>query len=129
MAAAGGNGPELHRILLRGYDRMDGRKEGQAFIAEGSPNETERYKLVAEGASGGLWDWDLIHDMVQMSREWSNLLGFEKPEIASYKDKWRSLIHHEDADRVMNNFHACLDNKQELYQCEYRMKFKNRKYK
>lgn len=129
MAAAGGNGPELHRILLRGYDWMDGRKEGQAFIAEGSPNETERYKLVAEGASGGLWDWDLIHDMVQMSREWSNLLGFEKPEIASYKDKWRSLIHHEDADRVMNNFHACLDNKQELYQCEYRMKFKNRKYK
>lgn len=108
---------------------MDGRKEGQAFIAEGSPNEIERYKLVAEGASGGLWDWDLIHDMVQMSREWSNLLGFEKPEIASYKDKWRSLIHHEDADRVMDNFYACLDNKQELYQCEYRMKFNNRKYK
>jgi diguanylate cyclase (GGDEF)-like protein/PAS domain S-box-containing protein len=108
---------------------MDRQTGGQYIKADNNQKEMERYKLVAEGASSGLWDWDLIRDKVLISKEWSNLLGFHDAEIDSYKEKWRSIIHRDDVDRVLENFNRCIDKKIELYQCEYRMKFKNNKFK
>lgn len=88
----------------------------------------ERYRLVIEGASNGLWDWDLTNDMVYISKEWSSMLGFEDQEISSYYIKWTSLIYKKDVERVHQNFNSCLAGKSQFYNGEYRIKLKNNRY-
>ncbi|WES33297.1 PAS domain S-box protein [Ruminiclostridium papyrosolvens DSM 2782] len=59
----------------------------------------ERYRLVVEGASDGLWDWDLVNDTVYISKEWSIMLGLGEEEICGYYEKWKKLIHPKDAKK------------------------------
>lgn len=88
----------------------------------------EGYKLVFEGASNMLWDWDLTNDRVYISKKWSNILDLEGQEICSYHEKWISHIHPKDVERVTLNINDCLAGKSPFYICEYRIKLRNNRY-
>ncbi len=88
----------------------------------------ERYKLISEGSSDGLWDWDLTNDTVHISKEWCEKLGFEEQEIPEYYKKWMKCIHPKDIKKVTSNFHRCLKEKSQFYIYEYRLKLKEGKY-
>ncbi|GEA32768.1 sensor domain-containing protein [Clostridium diolis] len=88
----------------------------------------ERYRLISEGSSDGLWDWDLSNDTVYISKEWSEMLGFEEQEIPKYHKKWIERIHPIDIKKVTSNLHRCFKEKSQFYICEYRIKLKEGKY-
>ncbi len=88
----------------------------------------ERYKLIVEGSSDGLWDWNLTTDTVYLSKEWGKRLGFEQQEISGYNRKWEQLIYPKDRKRVLSNLDRCMKERNRLYQCEYRLKLKSGKY-
>ncbi|WMJ85607.1 sensor domain-containing protein [Anaerocolumna sp. MB42-C2] len=88
----------------------------------------ERYRLVVEGASDGIWDWDLLKNSAYLSEDWSLMLGFEESEVLGYYDKWVDRIHPNDKKAVINNIKNCLNNKCSHYLYEYRIKLKTGKY-
>ncbi|WP_238883446.1 GGDEF and EAL domain-containing protein [Clostridium sp. YIM B02551] len=88
----------------------------------------ERYKLVIEGSSNGLWDWDLITDTVYISKVWREMLGFEERKTHQYYKKWTERIHPKDVKRATSTLHSCFKEKSQFYICEYRIKLNEGKY-
>ncbi|MEQ6359321.1 EAL domain-containing protein [Thermoanaerobacter thermohydrosulfuricus] len=88
----------------------------------------ERYRLVVEGASDGLWDWDLITDTAYISERWKDIIGFDKEVISNYRETWTKFIHPRDVKTVINNLRNHLEKKTPFYLCEYRIKTKDGRY-
>ncbi|MBV9848852.1 MAG: EAL domain-containing protein, partial [Armatimonadetes bacterium] len=59
-----------------------------------------RYALAARGANDGLWDWDLLTDVVYYSPRWKAMLGFAEDEIGTGLEEWFRRVHPEDLPGV-----------------------------
>ncbi|MFV9568044.1 EAL domain-containing protein [Thermoanaerobacter mathranii] len=88
----------------------------------------ERYRLVVEGASDGLWDWDLITDTAYISERWKDIIGLDKEVVNNYRETWTKFIHPKDVKTVINNLRNHLEKKTPFYLCEYRIKTKDGRY-
>jgi diguanylate cyclase (GGDEF)-like protein/PAS domain S-box-containing protein/putative nucleotidyltransferase with HDIG domain len=61
----------------------------------------ERYALALRGSSAGLWDWNCRTDDIYLSPRFKELVGYEDHEIENTLDRFVSLLHPEDSDRVL----------------------------
>jgi diguanylate cyclase (GGDEF)-like protein/PAS domain S-box-containing protein len=69
--------------------------------AENALRESEeRYALAARGANDGLWDWNLVADIIYFSPRWKATLGYQDDEIGSSPEEWFNRIHESDRDIV-----------------------------
>lgn len=96
-------------------------EEGER-TAEALRRSEERYALAIAGANDGIWDRDLTTGEVHFSPRWKNILGFEDHEIANDINEWKSRIHTDDYQRVMNSLESYLDGCLPSYEVEFRMR-------
>ena len=69
--------------------------------AENALRESEeRYALAARGANDGLWDWNLVANIIYFSPRWKATLGYQDDEIGSSPDEWFNRIHESDRELV-----------------------------
>jgi diguanylate cyclase (GGDEF)-like protein/PAS domain S-box-containing protein len=66
----------------------------------------ERYALAAQGANDGLWDWNLLTNVMYFSPRWKSMLGYLESEIGDKREEWLTRIHDSDRDRVKNELDA-----------------------
>jgi len=69
----------------------------------------ERYKIVLEGSSAGLWDWDLTTDTVHYSARFRGLLGAAESELTDTIVSFEERLHCDDHERVMAAWQDHLD--------------------
>src|SRR3984957_10421160 len=53
----------------------------------------ERYALAARGANDGLWDWNLLTNVMYFSPRWKSMLGYQEGEIGDKLEEWLNRIH------------------------------------
>lgn len=90
---------------------------------------SERLKLAIEGTGEGIWDWDLVHNRHTFSTELKKILGYAEYEDPGSQMDWRNLTHPEDVERVSQAISACLRDETPVYQCEYRLRARNGRWK
>lgn len=83
----------------------------------------ERFRLSMEGASDGIWDWDIVNNTLLFSRT-KEILGYEKNEIENSIEGWKSLIHKDDVKDAYGELNKYLSKKNHYYENEYRLRTK-----
>src|ERR1700680_3611412 len=73
---------------------------------EGLRESEERYALAARGANDGLWDWNVLDNVVYFSPRWKMMLGYQESEIGNSPEEWLGRIHVADRERVNNEIVA-----------------------
>src|SRR5258708_36990670 len=66
----------------------------------------ERYALAARGANDGLWDWNLLTNVMYFSPRWKSMLGYHEDEIGDKLEEWLDRIHDSDRERVKDELAA-----------------------
>jgi diguanylate cyclase (GGDEF)-like protein/PAS domain S-box-containing protein len=66
----------------------------------------QRYALAARGANDGLWDWNLLDDVIYFSPRWKIMLGYQEAEIGTRPEEWLARIHVADRERVKDEIAA-----------------------
>lgn len=89
----------------------------------------ERYSIAIDGASGGVWDVDLVKEEVFYSPRWKRMLGYEEEEISSRVEEWESRIHPDDYKAVMETRNAYLEGLIPDYEVKCRLRHKNGSYR
>ena len=86
----------------------------------------ERYALIAQGASDGIWDWNLKTNRIYYSPHWQSLLGLSNDSDSP--NEWLSRIHPDDRDSFERELQAYLNRQQQRFHCEYRVRHTNGDY-
>ena len=77
---------------------------------------------------GGRWDWHLDTDEVTYSSSWKEMLGYADNELANHLSTWKSLVHPEDMDEVLEKVNVFLTGESNFFDAEMRMRHKNNSY-
>lgn len=69
----------------------------------------ERFYLVAQGAVGGIWDWNITNGDCSFSDLWLEQLGYMRDELAAKQEAWIALLHPDDKPLVVDRLQKHLD--------------------
>lgn len=85
-------------------------------ILESNLKETrERLQLAFEGTGGGLWDWNVLTNEMQISHRFAEYLGYRKDEIKPSIDEYLLRIHPEDKELIISSLHKHLKDHQPFH--------------
>lgn len=91
--------------------------------AEHQLRESEqRLALALEAGQLGFWDWHIPSGYSTFGGRWAAMLGHSLDEIAPDYLSWRSRVHPDDLERVLEAVTAHLDGRTHLYEFEHRMR-------
>ena len=86
----------------------------------------QRLKLAVESGEVGLWEWDLIHDMVTFNDVARMMVGVGEGELHETLDcVVADLLHPDDARGVFANAQAYLQGTIDHYECTFRLKHRD----
>lgn len=93
-------------------------KESQARISR----LTERLRRALSSSRLVLWEFDLRSGVVELGREWAQIVGGKEVMTQIKATKLRQLVHPEDRTRVDKAFQEVIDGRAEQYDIEHRVK-------
>ncbi|MBF0381656.1 MAG: response regulator [Magnetococcales bacterium] len=112
---------ELHKAQNELEDRVQERTA--ALHAS-----EERFSLAMKGANDGVWDWNLQTDEIYFSPRWKSMLGYGDEELENIPDTWRSRLHPDDHERVIEHKKEYLAGELEKFSIEFRIRHKDGHY-
>jgi diguanylate cyclase (GGDEF)-like protein/PAS domain S-box-containing protein len=89
----------------------------------------ERLALAAEGASDGLWAWDLRSQEFYASGRWNAIVGLPPEARVGTADDWMTRVHPDDAASLKSALEAHLTGKSEALQSEHRLRHEDGSYR
>ena len=88
-----------------------------------------RYRLAAQGANDGLWDWDVETGRVYYSPRWKAMLGYDDGEIGDELGDWLDRVHADDLPRLRADIDAHLSHDKENLSSEFRIRHRDGQYR
>ena len=82
----------------------------------------ERWRYALEGAGDGVWDWDVLAGRVTYSERWKAMLGIDQENMSDALEEWRSRVHPDDVQRVLDVLKEAQEGRASQYKCEYRIR-------
>ncbi|MFC3417353.1 PAS domain-containing protein [Algoriphagus hitonicola] len=74
----------------------------------------------------GTWEWDIAKNELNYSESWAEMIGYTLKELGEITRETRlRFIHPEDLETSDLWLESCLKGKNQVYECEVRMKHKN----
>lgn len=144
-AMAGANYDINHRIQrgdevrwVREMAQIDFAKDGRPLTGIGTVQDItdiqqltealrinqDRLYFALQGATDGLWDWNLETNEVYFSPRWFEMLGYAEDEWPQYFDTWAALVHPDDKQSALQHVSAYLEGRVNRYEIEFRMRHK-----
>ena len=77
--------------------------------------QDDRWELASWAANEGIWDWDMRTNQVYHSAVWYKMFGYEPGELPDTSWTWESLLHPDDAVRVIAERRAHVEGRTPQY--------------
>ncbi|MCX7884217.1 MAG: diguanylate cyclase [Caloramator sp.] len=112
-------GEDINRILSKIYQYNKDIRKSQ-----------RKLNIVLESSNSGYFEYDVKHDILNVSDKVFEILGFKKGEFESISiDEWKKRIHPDDYNRIYGSFKRITMGYVHDNHLEYRLKAKNNEYK
>lgn len=113
--------PLLERTIRYAYEKT----RGLAALKESE----ERYALAVDGASDGIWDWNLDARTVYLSPRWKRMLGYDEGEIGDGIQEWFGRVHPDDRAQLHSEMAAHLSGSTPQFESEHRIMTRQQVYR
>jgi PAS domain S-box-containing protein len=104
------------------------RKQAEADLKKVNDELTqanERFGWVMRAINDGVWDWDLVHDVLYYSPRWKEMHGFSQVDVVEHIDEWVGRIHPDDRKSVLGRLQDYLHGRLPEFREEYRIRRKD----
>lgn len=88
----------------------------------------EQFNLAMQGASDGLWDWNLEKNTLYLAPRWKELVGYREDELENSFETWQQLLHPDDVEAILEQLQQYLADSQPLYESIQRLHHKAGNY-
>ncbi len=89
----------------------------------------QRYALAVDGASDGLWDWNLDSKSIYLSPRWKGMLGYIDSELGNDIHEWFGRVHADDRARLQSAMSSHLSGDTPQFEIEHRMMTRQQVYR
>jgi len=89
----------------------------------------ERYDMIAKATSDIIWDWDIPNDKILYNEGITNMFGYEKTKIENIADWWKTKIHPDDLQIVLEAVATAFKKQSYNLQLEYRFRCADESFK
>ncbi len=113
---------------VRSALRMKGERMRMTQMEGELRQMEERLRIVARASNDVVWEWDIPNDKVWFSENFQDILGYHREEIGSSLQRWQSLIHPDDRDRVVASLTAAVAGSGRVWWSEHRVRRANGSY-
>ncbi len=121
--------PSLRELeAIRGAASIAGIALERSRADEKMKSSQERFELLARATNELVWDWNLLDDQIWWNEGYQTILGYPPGEMSSHIDSWKSIIHPDDAERVLNEVDSVIKGGSQSWQGEYRLRRKDGSY-
>ncbi|GAB6071367.1 hypothetical protein JCM30760_24640 [Thiomicrorhabdus hydrogeniphila] len=95
-------------------------------MTEKLSSQTVRLNNLIKGTNVGTWEWNIQTGETSFNDRWAEMLGYTCKELAPMTvDTWKSLIHPDDINRVMNELDKHFNQEVEFLDIEFRLRHKD----
>ncbi|MBS53875.1 MAG: hypothetical protein CMI03_14135 [Oceanospirillaceae bacterium] len=110
-------------IRLNGSMRdIDARVRAEKIANE----QNERFNLIVESTSVGLWDWNITDGSAVFNERWAEILGYTLKELTPAGiDTWLRFVHPDDLKKSEDMLFAHWRGEIDRYELEFRMRHKD----
>lgn len=91
---------ELNNLNNNLEHKVEERTKEIKVINSNLQRSEERYRYALEASNDGIWDWDIINDIIKLSPSFYTMLGFEPYEFNEDRLEIQSRIHQDDLSKV-----------------------------
>ena len=91
--------------------------------------QQERLSQAVKAGRVGLWDWKLNTQQVYFSPEYKQQLGYTDDEFDNNFKEWRSRVHPEDLEFVMQQVQDFVQGRNNTHEIEFRFRHKDGSYR
>jgi diguanylate cyclase (GGDEF)-like protein/PAS domain S-box-containing protein len=116
--------PAVRRALDEAIERAERRRAEEALR-----ESEERYTLAVQGASDGLWDWDLRKGELYLSPRWKEMLGYATQEIGAAPNEWLGRVHPSETPQLKALLRAHLEGRTPHFEFEHRLRQRDGAYR
>jgi PAS domain S-box-containing protein len=89
----------------------------------------QRWQLALRGNNDGIFDWNVKTNEVFFSPRWKEMLGYEDHDICNDFNEWKTRVHPNDFNRVIQAIQKHFAKETPFYTSEYRLLCKDCTYK
>lgn len=114
--------PPRMRLLLAVHDITEQKKVEQAFR-----DSEMRWQFALEGASEGIWDWNVAAGEVFLSERCRQMLGYDEGTLCSF-EQWVNELHPDDRERCLGDLNRHLDGEGAVYESSHRVRRRDGQY-
>ena len=82
----------------------------------------QRLTLALDGASDGMWDWNIATGEVYYSPRWIEMLGYQHEDVPPTFEFWAQRVHPDDADKVQDLLQRHLRGETDFFSAEFRFR-------
>lgn len=88
----------------------------------------ERYSLVLDSTSVGIWDWDMNSNKLFFSDVWYEMIGYDRDEFLNEFTNWEDLIFPDDLASMRESRDTHIRLKTKYFENDFRLKHKDNHY-
>ncbi len=82
----------------------------------------DRLSLAVEAAQDGIWDWDMVSNILHHNRAWARMLGLESLDGTHTAALWTELVHPDDRQRGLAAATEHIDDLTPIFETEIRLR-------
>ncbi|MFZ5990014.1 MAG: PAS domain-containing sensor histidine kinase [Bacillota bacterium] len=88
----------------------------------------ERYELVINNTTDGLWEWNIEKRIILFPLEWKRKLGYDQEKESNFINIIKEIIHPDDKEQAVQTISDYLSKKTLKYKSEFRLMAKDGRY-
>ncbi len=85
----------------------------------------ERFALAMEGASDGLWDWQMDTNNIYYSPRWKSMLGYKTDDVLNGIEAFKALLHPDDIEKTFTLVDDYTSGRTNIFSIEFRLLHKD----
>jgi len=91
-------------------------------------NTVNKLDFYLKSSNQGKWEWDLITNEVEFTYNWFGMLGYQPDELEHSFETWRTRVHPDDIEKVVQKLNAYITKKSDNYSGVVRLLHKSGHY-
>ena len=115
--------------IIKTEDEYTSLLESSTSTDQHALHNRKRLDLLFKSAGDGYWEWHIPTANVFFSTHWKEMLGYKADDIEPSFNNWINLIHPDDLGNFLIVWSEYMENTQQQFSIEYRIKCQNGDYR